>query len=734
MNRIIYTGPEGRTIFHGDAQRNGTDGLIMSGEVEQRVSLLGDELAENTLTFRVNSHALTESATGFVPLYTVNMEPVKTHDTHDYYVIETGSIDWRNFTYGAPLLLYNQVGGVACGKFYLLDVKQISRKTLEFTCTDGIGMLARMGDHNGSLYTGQTFASVVRSIFAGSGITYAFRGDVQNIPIRGRLPRANRRRNLADLLMATGATAMNLGDRLYIGFIPADTDDTEVNHLYLNGNDVAYGDDLATEVQAVEHSFYALPTDEEVTLFDNTGEAIAISNQLVVFDEPVHDLTTTGSLTISESNVNYAVVSGVGTLVGKEYTHNTRIISRSTGVAGERHVKILEDNQLIGLHNSANVTRRMANYYSAPVSATLEAWDEYGTIMPSHDVAFEDAYGTNRTGFVRSKSFELGNKIRARLDVLTGWTPGPYGDSYSAYRVFRAANISNGRLTFPATMVGTQALIMLFGGAQGGQGGYDGEDGEAPSGFDNIGVDAAGGVGGTAGDPGERGNVMTIQVDSLPAYYDGAAIGVGGAGGARNGEPGKLGGATTLGVWSSADGTPLQTEHINLIDGTVYAKAGQPGIAGGNGGWGRGLGDEGKFTSTRGANVAGSLGGNFANGYFWSESTSSGTRYNYSGGVGGGGAARGGAGGAATEWYWASEEMTSYGGDGGNATPFGKSAETVPGRGGNGGGGGGGAVEAKVENPNGLITYGFHEAGKGGTGSAGSQGGDGLILVYYNPN
>ena len=733
MNRIIYTSPNGRVIFHGDAARNGTDGLIMNGSVEQRVSLFGDELSENTMTFRINSHALTETTTGYSYLYTVNMEPVKTNGG-DYYVVETGSMDWRNFTYGAPVLLYNKPGGMIIGRFYLLDVKQVSRKTLEFTCTDGIGMLARMGDHNGGLYTGQSFKSVVNSIFAGSGVSYQFRGDVSGITVRGRLPRANRRKNLADLMMATGASVVNLVGTLMIGFIPNDTDPTVIDHIYLNGNDISYGDDLATEVQVVEHSFYALASDEEVTLFDNTGEAIAISNQLVVFDEPVHDLQTTGTLTISESNVNYAVVSGIGTLTGKEYTHNTRVISRATGLTGEPHVKMLENNQLVGLHNSANVTRRMASYYSAQVSAIVEAWDEYGTISPSHHVAFEDAYGTSRTGFVRSKSFELGNKTRARFDILTDWLPGPYGDSYSAYRAFRAANISDGRLTFPASMVGKQALIMLFSGAQGGQGGFDGEDGEAPSGYDNIGADAAGGLGGMAGEPGERGMVFSVQVDELPAYYDNAVVGAGGAGGAKNGGVGARGGATTLGAWSSDDGSQLLDEHINLIDGTVYAKENNPGINGGNGGWGRGLGDVGFGTSTRGDIVPPYDGGAYANGSAWYESTSLGRQYYDSGGVGGGGAAYGHAGGNGTSAREGQEDFDSYGGNGANASSWPKATETRPGRGGNGGGGGGGSVLQQVYNAwSGFTTFGWNNGGTGGTGSAGGQGGDGLILVYYNP-
>ena len=728
MNQIIYNGD---TVFHGDAAANGTDGLIMSGSVEQRISLFGEELAEDTMTFRINSNALTEQSIGYSYLYTVNMEKVQTHAGEDY-VIDTGSVDWRNFTYGAPVVLYNKPGGTIIGRFYLLDVKQVSRKTLEFVCTDGIGMLARMGDHNGGLYTGQNFRSIAASIFAGSNINYGFIGNVGDEVIRGRLPRQNRRLNLAQLLIATGATLVENGGKLYIKYLSQNSP-TALNKVYLEGNDISYGDELATEVQVTEHSFYALASDQETTLFDNTGEAIAISNQLVVFDEPCHDLTTTGTLTVSESNVNYAVVSGIGTLVGKEYTHNTRVITRATGLSGERNVKALEDNQLVGLHNSANVSKRMATYYSTPIAAKVEALDPNGTIQPGTLLSFTDAFGTARTGWLRTKQFALGNKTRASLDLLTGWTPGPFGSSYNAYRVFRAANISNGRLTFPAAMVGKQALIMLFGGAQGGQGGFDGEDGEAPQGYENVGVDAAGGLGGMPGEPGERGKVLSVQVDTLPAYYDNAAIGAGGLGGSRNGGIGAEGGATTLGAWSSADGSQLLDEHINLIDGTVYAEANVPGLEGGNGGWGRGIGDEGQGTSTEGDSVSTYSGGQAADGSAWHIWTSSGRIYYDSGGQGGGGAAYGHAGGDATAATEDDEEFDGYGGNGANASTWGRAAETRPGRGGNGGGGGGGSVLQLVTRQwSGSVSYGWNNPGTGGTGSAGGPGGNGLILVYYN--
>ena len=704
----------------------------MGGSVQKRISLFGEELSEDTLTFRIYNSALETSGGRYAYLYTVNMEPVKVRGGSGYYVIDTHSDDLRNFRYGAPVILYNKPGGTCIGNFYLLDVKQVSKKTLEFTCTDGIGMIARAGDHAGGIYNGTPFLDVLNEIMMSSGVFWGARGDLTNFRLWGRLPYASKRQNLADLLIATGATVTEEPVGMIFQYLPMPETEA-LPKIYLKGNKVNLGAELATEVQVVEHSFYALASDEVKTLFDNTGDSVDSQNQLIIFEEPYHNLAVSGSLTISESNANYAIVSGRGVLTGKEYTHNTHVISRPTGLTGTPNIKILEDNQLIGLSNSANVSKRMAKFYSTPISATVECLDEDGTLEPGEFVSFVDAFGTSRTGCVRSKSFNLGNKTKAHLDVLTGWSPGPFGESYNAYKVFRQSDIVNGRITFPSDMVGKQALIMLFGGAQGGQGGYDGEDGEAPSSRDYEGKDAAGGFGGQPGNPGERGNVLSVQVDSLPAYYDNASIGIGGEGGERNGGLGALGTATTLGSWSSAQGSQMTDIHVNLIDGTAYGVAELTGYAGADGGTGRGLGEDGLDTSSRGGSVGISIGGNYANGGHWSSRSSLGRTNYYAAGQGGGGAARGNNGGdaeAAPEGSSAGTGFHSRGGNGADAIPFGRTTEVRPGRGGNGGGGGGGSCLQSIYGPN-FTTWGFNEAGKGGLGSEGGPGGNGLILIYY---
>lgn len=747
MNYIKY----GKYKFHGNSSRWGTDGLFMSGACEQLVALFGNELAADSLTFVVNSEALqhgSETEPTYVYLLDVNEKPIKTSDGK-FLVARPWYPDYRKFTAGAVLDLYNNPGGTIIGRFYVEEVKQISRKTVQFRCTDGIGMLSKMTDHKGGLYLQAlttTVGTVINEIFAGSGLSYTVASEVANLQLIGHLPRANRRENLARILTATGASCTEKNGRLVIeNLYYGGSQTTPASRVYLSGGSVSYLSP-ATRVEVVEHNFYALDTDEEETLFDNADDATTAYNQLVIFDEPCRDLTVSGSLTINESNVNYAIVSGIGTLTGKPYTHTRRVMARNTGINAAEYVVRIEDNELVSSYNSQNLLRRMANYYKCTLSIQYEQIDPTGTILPGTSLDVVDPFGVRRSGFISRKSFPIGNKTKAQMDVLVDFVSGPFGGSYDRSTVFDASNISNGRLTLPAAMVGKQALVVLFGGAGGGQAGYDGIDGNARKGLDEYENPTiqAGGKGGKGGAPGERGNILTFTVNALPAYYTGAAIGTGGEGGSSNGELGQPGTATTLGGYSSDDGVQLLSVYQDFITGTFYAEETQAGYQGGWGGKAYNHGEDAVGDIGAPCVVRGGTPDNWE--IYWGKNGANGNEFRWNqfsienGAAGGGGGAYGasdaGKGQVATKESAESlaDAHWTLGGNGANALPFSFTASaTCTGYGGNGGGGGGGASLSVSYNRNtGSVSYGYNTAGKGGKGSAGGKGGDGLILVYWH--
>ena len=650
-----------------------------------------------------------------------------------FLVVKADDFDPENFVFGSTLNYYINDGATMVGTFYVQTVRRVDKSIYHFEATSAIGMTTYYG-HNGGLYNGATVGSIIADIMG--SLPYTIDADLADATVTGHLPKVQAARdNLRALLfMAGGSVKKNPDGTVNFGYIGSGAAKViqDVN-LNVGGSIVTL--EPATRVEVTSHEFHALNTDETVTLYDNTG-GVAADHLVVDFTDPCHDLVAAG-LTVHESGANYAIVTGIGTLTGQKYTHVTSIYAIDTGVKASPNVIQVSDNWLINPGNVANVAKRIKGYYS--IAKEVNYTMRVDTERPGDKVTFKDPWGDQQTGYIKNMNVTLSKRLNAAAVIALNWTPGPFGDSYSAYKVFRQSDIVNGRLTFPAEMVGAQALVVLLGGAGGGQAGYDGAQGEALGGYQNLGVPMSGGAGGAAGAPGDRGKSYSFYVNALPSYYDGAAIGAGGAGGASNGALGSAGGATTLDSYSSANGSQLIDDYTNFIDGTAYAQRNVAGESGADGGIGSGYGTYNLDTSTNGSNhicedgVTTYYGGAYDNGEYFSESVSQGKRYYSTGGAGGGGAAHGANGSAGVAGY-DPNNYTGIGGAGANAVAPAQAADTQAGRGGHGGGGGGGCATSEIYYSWSHSTSGHGgTGGAGGLGSAGGQGGDGLIIVYYNP-
>ncbi len=721
MNYIKY----GREFFHGNSSKWGTNGLFMKGDVSQVIALFGNELAADTLSFVVNSRALVGDGTGYAFLLDSNMKPLKSSD-NKYLVTKQIYTDWRDFTPGAALDLYNNPGGNMIGRFYVEEVTQVNRKAVRFTCTDCIGVLAGMDDHGGGIYTGQTVADICAEIFAGSGLTYEVGDGVDTVQCFGRLPKANRRTNLGRLLVAAGATLMEKNGVVQIVYLGTGSTSTMYQKNIYLGNGNVVQKDPATAVTVIEHAFYQLANDKVETLFDNTSEVTPAVDQLVVFSEACHDLTASGSLTISESNANYAIVSGVGTLTGSVYTHTRRQIRKDTGITTyKEHIESIEDNELIGYHNSEYVAQRMANYYAIQTSIEFEALDPTGDLLPGNPVNFTDPFGTARTGWIHKKDYAIGNKTRAKWEIPVGWTPGPWGSNLDAWELIDEA----GTHTWTVPNGVTSLTVQLVGG---GQAGFDGENGKSGSGgssdqFSGSGKGGDGGAKGLGGHPGKA-NAVTVAV--TPGQTVTITIGTGGQ---NNGEEGT---ATTITIngttYTSEDGVIPVAGITNTWTGETYALAGPDGVDGAKGG------DKQRYGEDLGEWKGGRPGRDFT--YQFDSIYATGT------GGGGGGAAHGhngwiGGGGGASCRRWSNNTCLCITGSGGEGAP-GADATTDPyevgraggGAGGNGGGGGGGGGDGggPAGDTGGLSIHSSRGwGGDGGSGSPGTPGGNGLALLMY---
>lgn len=721
MNKIVY---DGRNILDDDIAIGGLTNNVMLYQ-----ALISEELKPDSFIFHLyydrNQFAFLADSNG----------KLLTDSNGKYLVARVDGFNPEEFHFGAPLKYYKDNGAKLVGQFYVKSVRRIGKKLYRFECISAIGLLTyRM--HKGGLYNNDTVGNVIASIMG--NIPYTIDDELATVSVTGFLPRvSDARENLrAVLFMSGGAAKRNSNGTLHFGFIGSETA-KQIPDVNLGvGGQVSYLTP-ATLVEVTSHEYRALASDETVVLYDNTN-GLAASYLTVDFQGPYHDIVATG-LRIDESGTNYAVVTGVGTLTGKRYTHATSVYSLGTGLDTEPYVIQVADNLLINPRNVANVAKRIAGYYSIAkeVNYTMRVNEE----LPGDRVTFKDPWGDRKTGFIKAMNITLSKRLNSSTTIALDWTPGPFGDSYSACRTFKSSDINAGTLYLPSRMVGRQALIVLISGAGGGQGGYDGTDGEAPSGIDNFENDTPGlgGTGGEGGEPGTRSRIVSFYVDSLPASFGNASIGAGGAGGARNGGAGSPGGDTTLDVYSTATGTQLEDDYINFVTGAAYGTTNERGEAGASGGIGAGRGTAGLDSSTNGDDHV------CRDGRVWSGGAyANGEAYHLhadtvrTGGAGGGGAAHGAAGSDGFSGYNPDEDPWnvddySQGGDGANAAAPTKATETKAGQGGHGGGGGGGAAQCYIKGDSQTgFSYGFNYAGSGGRGSAGGAGGDGLIVVYYD--
>lgn len=727
------------------------------------VDVLGNELSIDnfTATVRWNVDApLVYNPAGTPQAYKTNGGGI--------YLLKKPANYGQNFlTNIAPSTpVYWYVGGSVYAKGYFKSVERIGRHLYKITCESGIGLL-NAKTHVGGLYTGQTVTAMLSSII-GSTFPYTVAEDVGAVTVYGHLKYTTARANLHELLFAIGAVLTKDANGNYqVVFLSNAMTNVPTSRVALGGK-TEYKTP-ADSVEVTEHSFFALNSDEVVQLFDNTNGA-SVSNQLVIFDQPMHDLAVTGNLTISESSVNHAVVSGVGSLTGKQYTHNALIIKEG---GSSNNIKRVTSNELISFANSYYVARRVYSYFAS--TKTLNAKILLENEKPGQLLALRDSFGDATNAYLSQMDVSVTTVKLANCKLISGFQPGANGNNFT----HRALITANATWTVPSGV--TRIRIVLIGGGQGGQGGYDGADGLdstttpglekhfiGPTPPSSSGAFYEGeimfayqndeqppGAGGAAGVAGAKAAFLVSDQAVSAGSTISVVVGVGGNGGARNGVEGDLGTPTTaqssrFGTLSSDDGVATYEGYNDPISGITFAIDGVDGTKGGDGGKSSPYGwyiegsSRGENVSTysggaAGAGISGEEGG-YAPGYFFMW---------YAGGGGGGGAAQGRNGGAATAARVWQERITQSGlswyrdvyngGNGGNgANAVAPTQPTIYGQGGTGGNGGGGGGNAGGSYVGTNVSYDpLHEIiapgtkGLGGQGTAGSKGGNGCAIIYY---
>ena len=351
----------------------------------------------------------------------------------------------------------------------------------------------------------------------------------------------------------------------------------------------------------------------------------------------------------------------------------------------------------------------------------------------AEDVAY---YGGATFACVYETAVSLGRSPTAAEKAVLGYAP----PSMEQTEILEERVVLTGAGSWMPPEGVDSVRAVLIGGGPGGQGGENGGAGgttrlivsvsEAANGGSWSDPPEEPGEGGAGGQKGSGGKIFQTTIDVTPGAPISFSCGMGGTGGAAGGGAGSPGGDTTFGSLSSAQGGASDSGYTDPVTGEQYARPGADGTAGGKGGKGGSAGNSGG----KGDDVPPNTGGSGAGGYKETGSQGGGDLESQttqtSGGGGGGGAAKGGNGSAPAT----PTGKTMNGGAGGSATaPTGVTGYGTGGNGGHGGGGGGstGGISWSCT-PGYASCWITPTAGKGGTGSRGSDGAPGCIILYYS--
>lgn len=714
----IWTGAQGFLTVYGKAflAAEGTQLLTQSGIPKDKV------------------------ITGYVNFQTSQGKLFLTVDGRPFLVPVTQELDefWEalfdDIPYGTPV--WYEVNGKTY-KFYWKNYRRTGKYEFSATAQSAVGLFDRPEDgDNGGMFDGITLTERIRQII-GSIVPYTTDPRMETVRVYGWQPVQSRRNALQDLVLAYGVIIRrDENSNLYFTLPPSGATEIPYGGVFLGGSVDRNDDKKYTRVDVTEHVFLETATDEEITLFDNTDGSGTAENLKVVFTQaPVYGIQPEG-LTVTESNCNYAVVSGVGTLTGKRYTHITQTVSVD-GKANPYADNVLSvtDAALVSYLNSDYVAARLRDYYNADVTVQMDFIRHVEN--PGDLLHFTDPYGKERTGYLTAVRSKATSFDRASASVVCGYEAKYWGNAYNAVSILTGS----GTWTVPDSLDGAIVRVVLISGGQGGASGQHGTDDTAS--------------GGVHGSPGSGGKVyvikMTVHAGETFRYRSGA----GGAGGAPSGDydvdedgnqtyhsnPGSMGAPSTFGQYSSYWGAVPSAGYRDIIHRTQYAQTGPDnGVDGGAATSGKENNDGEKPTYSDVVYHTVVFGdkewtsGGYGEGNRHHEPADEhGSAYDMwaYGGLGGG-AAVGNDGGDGGDVGIHAEDCGGTGGEGADALAMFPEDTRNYGTGGSGGHGGGEGGPGGSGNTTEDGAHGIDgERGSGGSGSAGQYGKEGCILLYY---
>lgn len=487
----------------------------------------------------------------------------------------------RQFRRNAKLLFYVRPDVPMI--FRVQGIERVGPNLYEISSTSTLGLLTE-GQHMGGIYTGQTVEEVVPDI-CGS-VPVIVKTSLREIKLYGWLPRAEPRSNLAQVLLAIGATLKtDLDGVLRVEGLWDSVSSTVGKDRIYTGPSVP-NDSKITGVIVTEHQY--MPGTEEKQLFDGTAD----EGYVITFDEPMHSLSASG-FSILASGANWAMVSaGAGTLTGKTYIHNTRQVSQAIYDAEVPNIKTEADATLVSLANSAAVAKRLAAYYRCDERVVADVI--YRGEIPGDVVDVWHPFDrTVVSACLESADITISNTLKAKEKLLVDYDPPQIGEvsNLDCRQVLTGA----GQWIPPE---GTEEVrYVMFSGAQGGQAGQKGGNSETSKSHSytvsfvgtitsrgQFRLPGAGGKGGLGGLGGKGSKLLQGTMSVTPGVPIAYNCGVGGLGSADSDTPGAEGAPTTFGGLTTDSGAyPSDAGWQDPFTQEIFASSGEQGLPGGDG-------------------------------------------------------------------------------------------------------------------------------------------------------
>ena len=544
---------------------------IQSINEETAVSLIGDELFIDQLVPIVGYTVFIRYV--FKP---TNYDGIKTSDG---YIFCTHYVeDIRRLPYGTKVTYYSN--NVIAGVYYIKNVERVGKSLYKLNCVSAVGLMARQ-QHKGGIYTGQSFSDVVAEIL-GTDYTYEIDNDVATQKVYGWLPYSTKRQNLYQLVMAYGVQIVKSSSgNMRFTFLTADETPSVIpkSRLFYGGS-VSYTEP-ASRIEVIEHGYHYASNVEEETLLDNPSDYV--DHIVVKFDRPVYPDSihaseeSADSLTIHERGINYAIVSGVGVLLGKPYIHSAKLISLDNPEEVDEKIVTVDNATLVTLVNGDNVLERLGQYYFNAMHTNQDI-NLNGEVCGGRYQMW-NTYQESMIGFITKMSIRSTSIRRAQCEIVENYLPVGAG---AAYTQRQQIDLEDGHYVGWVIPEGVKRVrVVLIGYGENGENGEDGEDGEWAEGA----TPPKGGKGGAGGRHGDGAKVFgqTVYTDGLSQLWIYSHNHSSFCELIPQEDDNPPGQHVTF---SSENGASSPTGYYDEMTGDLYALPGYDGIAGGAGGAG----------------------------------------------------------------------------------------------------------------------------------------------------